>query len=191
LAIRMTRKPRINEKWFSHPLVLLIVGAIISSILIPWFTRGWQNYQQELEIKKELVGDISEAVMKLVMEVQSFEIQLKNETLSGNLSALKPQREKFNLLFSELNEDYREWEVSSAVIGSQLRAYFRDSEIAPKWGIFSQNLTRFYADTQTDYEDALYGSANESWRDERERLLKEKDELIRIILDKPIYQSIL
>ena len=120
---------KINEKWFSHLLVLLIVGAIISSILIPWFTRGWQNYQQELEIKKELVGDISEAVMKLVMEVQSFEIGL----LHGNLSCSSqssPQMQKFNQLLTELNEDYREWEVSSAVIGSQLRAHFRDSEIA-------------------------------------------------------------
>jgi hypothetical protein len=80
--------------------------------------------------------------------------------LHGNLSGSSqssPQMQKFNQLLTELNEDYREWEVSSAVIGSQLRAYFRDSEIAPKWDIFSQNLTRFYADVQTDYYNALEG----------------------------------
>lgn len=153
--------------------------------MIPWFTRGWQNYQQELEIKKELVGDISEAVMRMVMKVQSFEIGLTHSQQSGRLQ-LSEEMQRFNNLINELNTDYREWEISSAVIGSQLRAYYRDSEIGPRWDLFSQNVTRFYADIQMDYSNALKGMNHDTWLREREILLEEKDNLIRTILNKPI-----
>ena len=29
-----------------HPLILLIGGAAVSSIIIPYFTRKWQNHQK-------------------------------------------------------------------------------------------------------------------------------------------------
>jgi len=43
----------------SHPLFLLVIGAIISSIIIPVYTNQWQNYQKELEIKSKLAEEIS------------------------------------------------------------------------------------------------------------------------------------
>jgi hypothetical protein len=42
----------------SNPLVLLIVGAVISGILVPYITRQWQDHQKELELKTELVSRI-------------------------------------------------------------------------------------------------------------------------------------
>lgn len=47
--------------------------------------------------------------------------------------------QKLNQLLTELIEDYREWEVSSAVIGSQLRAYFRDRKCIGIFG-FEENF---------------------------------------------------
>lgn len=38
----------------SNPLLLLVVGGIISGLLIPYITNQWQNHQQQLEIKTGL-----------------------------------------------------------------------------------------------------------------------------------------
>jgi hypothetical protein len=46
----LSRHKQITEA-LSHPMLLLIVGAIISSLIIPYFTRQWQDHQHELELK--------------------------------------------------------------------------------------------------------------------------------------------
>ena len=35
-----------------HPLTLLAVGAVVSGLLVPALTRGAQNHQKGLEIKR-------------------------------------------------------------------------------------------------------------------------------------------
>jgi hypothetical protein len=47
-------KSKIINKSLSHPLLLLIIGAVISSILIPQLTNIWQVNEKELDIKFEL-----------------------------------------------------------------------------------------------------------------------------------------
>ena len=47
-------------EWLSHPLLLLLVGALVSSYLLPLLTQSWQNHQKELELKSALVSQISE-----------------------------------------------------------------------------------------------------------------------------------
>jgi hypothetical protein len=107
------------KDFLSSQLGLLILGALISSLIIPWFFQVWQDYQKELEIKTDLVGKISEAVTRIVMSTQS--VLLANNY--GHIHTLEQQKE----LFNELNDEYREWEINSAVIGSQLQAYFPHS----------------------------------------------------------------
>jgi hypothetical protein len=41
------------ESVLSHPVFLLIVGAILSVISFNFLARGWQKHQKELEIKIE------------------------------------------------------------------------------------------------------------------------------------------
>lgn len=41
--------------------MLLIVGAIITSLIIPNFTRQWQDHQKELEVKIALTDEINKA----------------------------------------------------------------------------------------------------------------------------------
>ena len=128
---------------FSSQLFLLIVGAIISSLLIPWFFQIWQNQQTELEIKTNLISKISESVIALVMTTQSVLIQNNNHLITTP--------EKFIQLFDNLNEKYAQWEIESAIINSQLRAYFPNSDVSNLWGSlkiysksFSENVTDFY-----------------------------------------------
>ena len=135
---------RINFKdLISNQFFLLIVGAVISSLLIPWFFQIWQNQQTELEIKTSLISKISESVIDLIMTTQSVILQ-------NNYQQINTQTE-INRLFDNLNEKYRQWEIESAIINSQLRAYFPNSDVSNLWGSlkiysnsFSENVTDFY-----------------------------------------------
>ena len=135
---------RINFKdLISNQFFLLIVGAVISSLLIPWFFQIWQNQQTELEIKTSLISKISESVIDLIMATQSVILQNNNQQIYTQT--------EINRLFDNLNEKYRQWEIESAIINSQLRAYFPNSDVSNLWGSlkiysnsFSENVTDFY-----------------------------------------------
>lgn len=61
------------KEWLSHPLVLLLVGALISGILVPIFTNQWQVRQNELELKNSLISRINESISGLIMSLQHAE----------------------------------------------------------------------------------------------------------------------
>jgi hypothetical protein len=48
--------------WVSNPLILLAAGSVSSGLLIPYFTRRWQDHQTELKLKVELLKDLTESV---------------------------------------------------------------------------------------------------------------------------------
>jgi len=50
------------EEIFGHPLTLLLVGAGVTSVVIPWVTNKWQDHKKKLEIKVELASKMSEVV---------------------------------------------------------------------------------------------------------------------------------
>ena len=112
-------------QWLSHPLILLLVGALISSYLIPALTRRWQEHQKELEIKIDLVDQINEAIIDIVMRIQFVEIEAKSQTQE------------------EFDTAYREWEIKAAVIGSRIRAYLTE-DIYLDWDTYSRSVTGFY-----------------------------------------------
>ena len=50
------------EESFLYPLILLLVGAGITSLLIPWFTKRWEDRKKELEIKVDIASRMAEAI---------------------------------------------------------------------------------------------------------------------------------
>lgn len=124
-----------------HPLFLLLVGAIFSGLFIPWITRRWQHTQKELELKTDLVGDISDAVMKTVMTAR-----LTRTTQAMGEHGVDPGNQE-----QELNRTYKEWVVSSCIIGSKIHAYFPEEEKGEEqihipiesWDFLSLDLTYF------------------------------------------------
>jgi len=160
----------------THPLVILIVGAMISSLLIPRITKRWQDHQKELEIKINLITKISEVIMKEVMSVQFMEIEIKHSDVKSK---------DFIKKFESTNDDYKQLEIESAIIGSQLIAYFHnDNDIIQTWNKLVENLRRFYANLQSTYNDILSGKVSDQtkWRDKREEIIEEKQKLIIEIL---------
>jgi len=110
-----------------HPLTILFVGALISGLLIPTITRRWQNHQKALEIKTQLVGELSKSIMEIIMGIQFAHLGAKSQKQA------------------DFDKAYREWEIQSAVIGTKLQAYFPDTTIPDEWTGFSELVTGFYA----------------------------------------------
>jgi hypothetical protein len=79
-----------------HPLTVLLVGALISGLLIPAFTRRWQNHQKALEIKTELVSELSKSIMGIIMAIQFVRVGAKSQKQA------------------DFDQAYREWEIESA-----------------------------------------------------------------------------
>jgi hypothetical protein len=114
-------------EFLKHPLTILLVGAVISGLLIPFITRRWQSHQKALEIKTQLVSELSRSIMEIIMAVQF-----------AHLGARSQKQADFDKAF-------REWEIQSAVIGTRLQAYFPDTTIPEEWTDFSEIVTDFYA----------------------------------------------
>ena len=61
-----------TKGYLSSQIGLFILGALLSSLIIPWFFQVWQDYQKELEIKTNLIERITESVTIMFMSTQSF-----------------------------------------------------------------------------------------------------------------------
>lgn len=104
---------------------MLLVGAIISSYIIPFYSREWQDHQKELELKSDLVGKIGDAVANMV---------------------IKAQMKKASPSIIPINEfygTYQNWESPSATTASRISAYFYNSTLAEQWNNYSEITTAF------------------------------------------------
>ena len=118
-----------------HPLIILFVGALISGLLVPSITRGWQNHQKALEIKTQLVSEFSKSIMEIIMAIQFAHLGAESQKQA------------------DFDKAYRDWEIQSAVIGTKLQAYFPETTIPDEWWGFSELVTQFYALEGIDQSD--------------------------------------
>jgi len=124
---------------FQHPLVLLLVGSVISGVLIPFFTRSWQNHQKSLDIKNDLVTEISKTVTTMMINVQYF------------LENMKKMRDKeIQEIQQKYNEDYKKWSIAEEIISSRLEAYFPKQNILQQWKKYTKIINNVYALSATD-----------------------------------------
>lgn len=99
------------DELIQNPLFQGLVLAIVSVLLIPWFTRQWADRQQELVIKNNLVDQISQSVTN-IFEDMSFRFP---QDASGR------------------QKSFKEWRSRTAVIGAELRTYFGQSTVIDHW----------------------------------------------------------
>lgn len=167
-----------SKNILSHPLFLLFVGAIISGIFIPWFARRWQYKQKELELKTEIVSDITESMMKTIMTVSLFKTLPDQEVES--MSDKNPQEELYKI--------YKDWEVRGCMIGTKLHSYFPEKKkgknLRAKWDEFQKKLSKFYMDNKDINKKK---SKKELDKEIRElKLFEDKHKIIKEILGSKI-----
>lgn len=116
------------EKFFSHPLLILILGAIITGLLFPFFTNRWQSRQKDLELQLQLKLDLIKQINESIIQ-----------TVMTSLFAWRPLTSD-----DEITTVYRKWEISSSEIESDMEAYFPNTEIRKIWHDYSEVLKDFY-----------------------------------------------
>jgi hypothetical protein len=118
--------------WLANPLLIAIVGSLLVYLVIPQLTRGWQNHAKVLEVKTGLVADMSDSV--------------GNATMSGRFIAsglIARATDDPNATQRAFNDAYQNWTIKSAVIGSQLAAYFPGNDLGSRWRSYSNVVTDF------------------------------------------------
>lgn len=140
-------------------ILQVVLIPITLALLVPWITRRWQETQRELEIKTELIAEISGLVMTTVMTIYLIN--------AGHVQQSEANRTQED----ELDRVYKKWRVDTCVIGSKLHAYFpdpskADMQIHKKWRYFSDRLTRYYE-----------SGREKGYKNSEEHLLRDKDDL--------------
>jgi hypothetical protein len=92
----------------SHPFVLLVIGALLTSLLLPSITRRWQDHQRQLDLQDELVSTISRQGTKFIIAVH----RARDEKNYVEKPALDT------------------WDIESKVIESRLFGYYPTTDIS-------------------------------------------------------------
>jgi hypothetical protein len=191
-------------EFLTHPLVVLLVGAVITGLLIPWLTHGWQNRQKELEIKTGLVSDISESTMTILKRIEAVQVLRTGlpQDASNDNAAPEDERKRgikrqFQEAFDTMNQASQDFAIQSAVIRTKLQAYL--PEVSSNWSDFSDVVLRLYAlegirgeQGHKHYKEELRQKLSgllspgtlvgEDWVEIRDQVLKIEDVLIQQIL---------
>lgn len=119
-------------KILSHPLFLLMIGAIITSAIIPSFTRQWQDHQKELEVKIALGNELNKAISDFwAINLLSTYPILANKTDTASA--------------------WVAWKASSAEIASKIDGYFSDKQLVQDWNNLTASLDQHTQLFTTDY----------------------------------------
>jgi hypothetical protein len=136
-----------------HPLfvglMIASVGALFASLLIPAMTRTWQDRPREIALKRSLIERVSSSSTATISQSRFFWTRLVGEL--GVLVLRPAARDAF---FSRVGG---RWQIESSAIGSELLAYFPDSEIWEDWREYTNAVQQYVEVTamRTQPEDVL------------------------------------
>lgn len=163
--------------WLRHPLTVALVGIVITGVLVPYVARRWQNQQKALEVRGDLVADMSECAMGLIARIQGVQRLMHGSRLS------RKQQGKLRDARARLNDERQKFEIREAVIGTKLEVYFGSSDIPDRWTTLARALADLAevegsgdALRKPDHRAALQGGL------QLEGLLERKRRLIQDVL---------
>jgi hypothetical protein len=114
-----TQRPAVARSrlwWVPKPVLITVLGAVVSALLVPAFTRQYQDRQREREIKVTLVGAIGDSTSDALVTSQF--IAASTFPKGGQ---------------SEFNRLALEWARRSAEIDAKLAAYFPRNRVVDSW----------------------------------------------------------
>jgi hypothetical protein len=110
----------------SHPLTLLLVGALLTTILGPRLSQGWQDRAKQLELKALLIEDIAQSTETFFSQLQLLELKGDGAPVS-------------------LDDALANWRTSYAVLDAKLSTYFPHvSTVEDQWIWFGSALWATY-----------------------------------------------
>jgi hypothetical protein len=112
-------KKRGIKEWLSHPLILLIVGAAITSFLLPQLTASWQVNERELDLKLELADRINTPYIDL--QTALSQILITNQT-----------NQELEKGLEEASNATTVWINTCADIGTTIKLYYPPNSDLPE-----------------------------------------------------------
>jgi hypothetical protein len=113
----------------AHPFVILIAGAIITyGIALPFSARVQQRQQKDqliVQLKLDFVKRVNQAV---------------TETIMTPVFAMRDS----GLSTDEINKAYRDWEIFSYGIESDMEAILASPLIKERWADYSESLKNYF-----------------------------------------------
>ena len=165
----------------AHPLTLLLVTAVVSGLLVPRLTQQWQDHQQQLDTRRDFAARVSRTVGEIFV-----------------VSQLAQNRAE-SLTQEEFDDAYVRWEIESAVLSAELRAYYRAESLHQAWNRCYQLAEANYA--QVGMSDPTRRANLQKLHDNLDlpndvdlsdilvlqaQVLSARDQVIREVLDSPM-----
>lgn len=124
------RKSRADvlHEWLGHPLLLLLIGAVVTGLLVPAITHRWQTQQMGQDLKTKVIGEITDASSATMSQL---ELSVLPEFGSSTSSAAS-------------SAQYQAWMQKGSAINSEIHAYFPDHSLPSHWGNFYGLMRNFY-----------------------------------------------
>lgn len=116
------------HEWLGHPLLLLLVGAVITGLLVPSITHRWQTQQMGQDLKTKVIGEITDASSSTMSQLELTVLPEFGHNASTSSSATQ----------------YQVWMQKGSSIGSEIQAYFPDRGLPLHWGNFYGLMRNFY-----------------------------------------------
>jgi len=116
------------EESFLYPLVLLLIGSVITIFLVPRFSDRYSKKRHELEIKKDLIVKITELDAEWHIVLEDMAYPVKDDTENARILAKK----------------IGELEKRTSVIQSLLNLYFALESLQTKWEIYSESHFKYF-----------------------------------------------
>ena len=120
------RSVRAGRSVASHPLLLIAVGAVLSGILVPTFTREAQEQREALAIKGDLVSSMSAAASPFLAATLANVV-----AHNGNVPR------SYDLA-------YQRWVTTSNDVWTKLRTYVHEHEATVRWSSLILRLRDVY-----------------------------------------------
>ena len=129
---------------FFSQLFLLLIGIGFSAFYVPYITRIWEERRGELEVKTDLISEMSCCVM-------TFDTVVRQHAQATRAAMLASQSTDSAAIPSVNGDETvttsaRKFDVSRCVIGTQLEAYFPEdvgSTIPREWTRFTDVFLDF------------------------------------------------
>jgi hypothetical protein len=113
-----------------HPVVLLVLGALVTSYLIPSFTRRWQDHQKALEVRSDLASQIAASATSAVIRSDAI-----HEAIQANKKAQ---------ISAADDKAWLVWQIQSAALEARLTAYISKRGLAHDWAGYMQEVDVFH-----------------------------------------------
>jgi hypothetical protein len=99
----------------------VVATGLVSSYLIPRFTRRWQDHQKAIETRTKVATEVTETVVRFLLAVQ---------------------RAERNAIDNKAYDSaYQEWEVRRATLESEISGQFQDGSLVTEWTSLAEAVT--------------------------------------------------